>query len=426
MLGGQQNEDYKSYLQRALYFNATGRTIEAMSGLVFRKDPDIELPDALVPYENDIDMAGTTLEGFARDMVDEVLTVGRVGVLTDYPPAPETASVLTIEQARQAGQRPYLTMYKAESILNWRLGRWNNRTMVTGVWLKETYESADGDKTQIRELFFDGAYGQRVWREAAKNSWEIVEERYPTKQGATINHIPFYFCGAKEGGAAVQKPPFESLADINIAHYRNSADRENAVHVAGLPTPWVNGIADPKEAPVMHLGSNTCLMLPPDATAGFLQCGADGVGAIKEAMLEKEQQMAALGARMLAPEKAQAEAAAAHEIKRGGENSVLAALAGAVSIVLSASLKFMAEWVGANPDDAHIELNKDFLPSPMDATMLREWVATWQSGGFSYETFIHGLVQGELLPDTTSAEDEREKMESDPPPLGVTGDDDDQ
>lgn len=417
MLGGQSAADYAAYKMRALYFNATGRTVEAMSGLVFRKEPTVNLPEALKAYEDDIDMAGTTLDGFARDIVDEVLKVGRVGILIDYPPAPDSGNVLTIDQARQMGQRPYLTKYTAESIINWRVGRYSNRTMLTGVWLDETQEGAD--QSRIRELFFDGAYGVRIWQETAKGEWDIVQERYPTMGGKTIDHIPFYFCGAKEGDSSVQNPPIESLAYVNIAHYRNSADRENAVHVAGLPTPWVNGITDPAEFPQMHLGSNTCLMLPPDAQAGFLQCGADGVGAIKEAMLEKEQQMAALGARMLAPEKSQAEAAAALEIKRGGENSVLAALAGSVDIVLGAALKFMAEWVGANPDEASVALNKDFLPTPMDANMLREWVATWQSGGFSYETFILGLKQGELLPDNITAEDEQEKMQSDPPALGA-------
>lgn len=417
-LGGQKDEDYKAYLARALYFNATGRTVDGMTGLIFRKDPTIKIPEALEVYRDDIDMAGTTLDGFAQDCVEEVLKVGRVGVLVDYPAPPESDSVLTIEEARQMGQRPYLTMYKAEAILNWRTGRYNNRTMVTGVFLEEAYEDEEGVKAQIRELFFDGRYGQRVWRQSDKD-WVVVEERYPTKQGGAIDHIPFYFCGAKEGGPDVQNPPIESLAYVNIAHYRNSADRENAVHVAGLPTPWVNGITDPENGPQLHLGSNTCLLLPPDATAGFLQCGADGVGAIKEAMTEKEGQMAALGARMLAPEKSQAEAASAHEIKRGGENSVLGAIAGAVDIVLTASLKFMAEWVGANPDDASLTLNKDFVPSPMDAQMLREWVATWQSRGFSYDTFIQGLVQGELLPDSANAEDEIEKMQSDPPPLGT-------
>ena len=407
-LSGQTDADYKAYKERALYFGATGRTVDGMAGLIFRKPPTIQLPTALEQYASDIDMKGTTLEGFARDCVDEALVVGRFGVMIDYPPASPDRGVMTIEEARQYGQRPYLTMYKAESIINWRTGRYANRHVLLNVWLVE----AEG---QIRELFFDGFYGQRIWQLDKNDKWFVAQEFYPTKSGQKIGEIPFYFCGKKEGWIDVQDPPIEQLAYINIAHYRNSADLENAVHVAGQPTPWVNGITNPDEIPSIHLGSGTFLKLPPDAEAGFLQCGADGVGALREAMADKAAQMAALGARMLSPEKAQAETAEAQQIKRGGENSVLASIAGAVEIVLTASLRFMADWVGANPDDAEFELNKDYLPATMDSAMLREWVAAWQSGGFSYDTFIGGLKSGELIPDTIDPQDELDKMSIETP-----------
>lgn len=415
-LSGQTDDDFKSYKERAVFFGATGRTVDGMAGLIFRKEPTISLPAALEQYAPDIDMKGTTLEGFARDCVDEALIVGRFGIMIDYPPSAPDVGVMTIEQARQMGQRPYLTMYKAESIINWRSGRFANRQVLLNVWLLEK----DGEEDQIRELFFDGFYGQRIWRTDKNDKWVVFEEYYPTKEGQKIEEIPFYFCGKKEGGIDVQNPPIESLAYLNIAHYRNSADLENAVHVAGQPTPWVNGITNPDEIPAIHLGSSTFLKLPPDAIAGFLQCGADGVGALRESMADKVAQMAALGARMLSPEKSQVESAESQQIKRGGENSVLASIAGAVEIVLSYSLKFMADWVGANPEEAVIELNKDYLPAQMDSAMLREWVAAWQSGGFSYDTFVNGLKSGELIPDSIDPQDEIEKMQNETPAIPRT------
>lgn len=36
-LAQQDDTEYKSYQSRALYYNATGRTVDAMTGLVFRK-----------------------------------------------------------------------------------------------------------------------------------------------------------------------------------------------------------------------------------------------------------------------------------------------------------------------------------------------------------------------------------------------------
>lgn len=415
-LGGQSEEDYEAYKARALYFNATGRTVDGMAGLVFRKQPMIELPVALEDFKEDINLAGETLEGLARKATEEVIKVGRGGILVDYPPA--TDDQMTIEQARINGQRPYIALYKTEAMRNWRLGRVNNATVLVWVTLEEIYEEAGEYKKQIRELALEGIYIQRVWRMNKNGKWFIFSEHVPAKQGKPLSDIPFFFLAPKEGTSAVDAPPIENLAYINIAHYRNSADLENGAHVAGLPTPWINGVTDPENFPELHLGSNTCLKLPPDAEAGFLQCGSEGFAAIEKAMASKEAQMAALGARMLAPEKAAAETAEAHEIKRGGENSVLAALAGSVDATLTKAMKFMAEWSGANPEEVAIELNKDYLPAPMSAQMLTAWVATWQSGGISDQTFFNGLQSGELIPETLTFEEEQDLKAESTPALG--------
>ena len=46
-LEGQSEEEYRGYVGRALFFNATGRTAEGFSGMVFRRDPVVKLPKPL-------------------------------------------------------------------------------------------------------------------------------------------------------------------------------------------------------------------------------------------------------------------------------------------------------------------------------------------------------------------------------------------
>lgn len=414
-LSGQSKADYDSYRRRALFMNAVGRTVEGMTGLVFRRYPNIKLPEAIKLYETDINMGGVSLNGLAQEVVDEVLTVGRIGVLVEYPtPAPLPEGVTrTIEQSRIEGLRPYITTYKAEAIINWRYGRVANRTKLVNVFLAEADES-DASKQQIRELFLEnGAYGQRIWKEG-QSGWTVVSEQFPKSNGGPISDIPFWVCQPKEGNADVQSPPIEDLAYVNIAHYMNSADLENGAHVAGLPTPVVAGV-DGENIVELHLGSTTVIQLPMGATATFLQCGGEGFATLEKAMDRKEAQMAALGARMLAPEKKTSETADSLEAKRGGENSVLSALAGSADMVLSSALRFMAEWVGADPKEVFIELNKRYLPTPMDATMLTAWVKAWQSNAISYETFFAGLQRGELVPESISAEEEQDDIEAQAP-----------
>lgn len=423
-LSGQSPEAYNAYKKRALYMNATGRTKEGMTGLVFRRYPTIKLPEALKAFEVDINMEGLSLAGMAQAMVEELLEVGRYGLFVDHPttaPLPNGAA-RTIEQSRREGLRPYITAYKAESIINWRYGRVNNVTKLVNVFLLEVVEGED--EAQIRELHLDnGSYGQRIWRKAGKTTgqWLVVQEIFPLMGGKPITEIPFWFCQPKEGRGDVQTPPLEDLCHVNLAHYMNSADLENGAHIAGLPTPWVNGVGDPVDFPELHLGSGTVLTLPPNAQAGFLQCGNEGFATIEKAMDRKENQMAALGARMLASEKKAQETEGALEAKRGGENSVLATLAASGEMSFTNALRFMALWVGANADEASIELNKRYLPTPMDSAMLGEWIKAWQTGAISYETFFGGLQRGELVPETTTAEEELDKIGSQEPVLGTIG-----
>jgi hypothetical protein len=46
-LKDQTPDDYKAYIMRADYFNATARTLDGLVGMVFRKEPTVTIPDAL-------------------------------------------------------------------------------------------------------------------------------------------------------------------------------------------------------------------------------------------------------------------------------------------------------------------------------------------------------------------------------------------
>jgi hypothetical protein len=119
----------------------------------------------------------------------------------------------------------------------------------------------------------------------------------------------------------------------------------------------------------------------------------------------KEAQMAAIGARMLAPEKRQAETAESQAIRRGGENSVLAALAQGVSQGLTRALSILAFWAGAGGKVA-FTLNRDYLPIAMSAADLKAHVAAWQAGALSDESLFEALKQGEVIAESITFEEE--------------------
>src|SRR5574343_743283 len=66
-LTDQTSAEYSAYKSRACFFNATGRTIQGLEGMLFRKPPVITAPDALVALFDDVTLSGQTLTDFAKN-----------------------------------------------------------------------------------------------------------------------------------------------------------------------------------------------------------------------------------------------------------------------------------------------------------------------------------------------------------------------
>lgn len=422
----QSSEEYDAFKSRALYYNATGRTVDGLTGLIFRRPPTTEIPGGVDYLTDDVDTSETPLLAFSEKAVEELIVTGRFGLLVDFPPMD---GARTLADERAAGARPYVKSYAAETIINWRTARINNRNQLNLVVLSEVHEEVDGYGTkatqQLRALrLIDGTYQVELWRKVdaadKKQQWKMVEG-YPTTPlmaGKQMNFIPFVLCGPMGVDCAVAKPPILDLANVNLSHYRTTADYEHGLHFTGLPTPVVYGHTFEK-GEKFALGSTVVKAFAhPEAKAEFMEFKGEGLKQLAARLDEKESMMAALGARMLASEKRAAEAAETAAIHRSGENSVLASLANAASAALTKALTWCAQWAGVQKPAA-VELNTDFLPTGMSAQEMGELVKAWQGGAISHETLYDNLKRGEIAQQGVTFEQEVGKIQGEGPKLGA-------
>ncbi len=395
-LSGQSEPQYRSYAERAAFFNATGRTLDALTGMIFAKEPQYDLPPAIDRFADDITLTATNLREFAEQVVEQQVAVGRVGIMVDYPENVPTG--VSVAQAEARNIRPFLRHYKAEAILNWRTAAINGAQVLVMVVLEEEhYEQTDEfsltEVTRYRVLDMTPE-GYRV--RVMTNQGDILSETYPLMQGRPIGFIPFVILGANSCDTEVQKPPLLDLVDANIAHYRNSADYEHGLHFTGLPTPYVAGV-QLSEGQSLNLGSMTAWVFPdPAAKAEFLEFKGEGLKAVREAMKDKEQRMAVLGARMLADDKRTAEAFGTVELKTAGERSVLASISRAASDAITRCLNYMAMWVGA-PQTCRFSLNTDFGAARMEPQMLQQLVGAYQADAIPLSVLFDNLQRGEIV-----------------------------
>ena len=404
-LKDEDEDGYCARLGRSDFFNATWRTISGLVGMAFRKEPTAEVPTAIEPFLDDIDLAGTSLNAMAKDLVEDVLEYGRIGIMVDHPERPANVTALSKSAAEQLGLRPTLQVYGAESIINWRYGRVNGSTVLTMVVLKECeliqvseFEAKEEDRYRVLDLDETGVYRQRVFRIDDKGNDELVSEVFPMMNGKPMPFVPFYIIGANGIATETDEPPLIDLVDANIAHYQLNSDYRHGLHFTGLPTPWVSGYAQDSTNPAsFYIGSKSAWVFPdPQAKVGFLEFSGQGLNALKEAIAALEQRMAILGARMIADETSQVETLGATQIKRQGENSVLSAIVIAVSAVIEKALGVMSEWAGGS-GPVVFKISREFMPVPMTAQDLTALVGAWQNGALSEAELFDLFKRGDLI-----------------------------
>jgi hypothetical protein len=399
---------YASYVLRAMYYPAIGRTVAGLAGLVFGKRPTV----AGVPKAQEADFADVTLNGvslgaYAITLCREILTTGRAGTLIDFP------------DGVTPGARPYWLLYPAEAIVNWRVDRVAGRQVLTLLVLKEAVEVEKADDpftadtvTQYRVLqLIDARCVVTVYRESGEHKGTFVagEPRIPLRRGVALPFLPFVFLGPGDTSADVDQPPLQDLVDVNLSHYRTSADREHGAHWTALPTPYITG-HELAAGETLSIGSGKAWVLPnPAASAGMVEFTGAGLAALKDLMEEKRQLMATLGARMLETQKNTQEAAETVRLRHAGEASALSLLATALGQAITQAIRWHLFWAGLEPttaDKATVTMNPEILDE-LSADDLRALVTSWQAGAIAKKTVYYNLTWGEWArPDVTFEQEE--------------------
>jgi hypothetical protein len=427
-LTDQSQEAYAAYLMRATFFNATWRTICGLVGMLFRKPEVVEAPDSIKKHLEDVTMGGEPLHVFVQELAEECFKVGRVGLMVDYP-ALNVENKLTIAQAEALGLRPTMQRYAAETIINWRVGLVNNVSKLLMVVLTEEFyirgdEFSGKCETRYRvlDLIQDPknpaqmAYRVRVFRvnEKSDSQEQIGEDSFPLMAGKPLQEIPFFFLGTDSITPEVDIPPLIDLVDLNIAHFRVSADYEHGCHFSGLPQMVVSGYVPDSTSDKLYIGGASAWTFPdPAAHASYVEVNGN-FAALENNLNRKEEQMVALGARLLASDKRINETATTAAIHHGGETSILSAVAQVLSLGVTKALGVFSQWAGVTAP-VKFEINRDFFPVPMDAPTLQALVSAWQSGAISQETLFQNLQEGEIISSDTDFEKESAKIANAPP-----------
>lgn len=418
---------YDQYVFRAVYYNATGRTLSALSGMAFTKWPEQQIPAQLEPWKEDVSGSGIPLVQHAQLSIGEVLKTGRAGILVDYP---NTGGEVSLAAQSAGGVQPTMSIYPAHAITNWDVERRGGKVILTLVVLRESHASRDGfelkQEPQYRVLRLDATgYVVEIWRkrlnpETKKEEWYLFQVSMPTRGNSQRwQEIPFQFIGAKSNDWSIDPGPLYDIAVLNVAHYRNSADYEDSCYMVGQPQVWMSGLDEQwvkmLQEKGITFGSRTILPLPVNGSAGILQPQPNAM--CKEAMDAKELQMAALGARLLVHGKAGAAAKTATEIQSDdtSSHSVLSLVCDNVSMAYTQAIKWAADFANAAGDVA-FSIPTEFAHMKLDAQTMTAMMSAVQAGQMPLSDFWTQLREAGYIDSEKTDEQIREEIDGQSPP----------
>jgi hypothetical protein len=421
---------YNAYLTRAVFYNVAQRTQAGLVGQVFLRDPAVEVPTLLDPVLTDATGSGVPLDQLAQELTGFGVAHGRGGIYIDYPSveAPvesegnEEVAAATVEQLESGEVRPVIRAIPPLDIINWRIKRRGASLILSLVVFREDqiveddgFETKKQDQWRVLRLDANDEYVVEIYRNKIGTK---PDETYMPRDhtGARLREIAFSFIGAVNNDPKPGPMPMYDLCSINIGHFRNSADYEEAAYMLGQPTGWFSGLTEAWVKDVLGgkvpLGSRAIIPLPQQASAGLLQVQPNTM--CKEAMDQKEAQMLALGAKLVEGSQVQRTATEA-DIDNISETSVLSSVAKNVGSAIEFALTWCLRFTGGEAKMKY-DLNTEFDLVNLSPEERKTLLAEYQAGAITFEEYRSALRKGGIayLPDDEAKkqldEQEAERM----------------
>lgn len=413
---------YKAYKQRAVFLNATARTLNALLGIAFAKPVQINLGTQLAPLADDVDGSGLPITQLLRGTMSEVLQSGRAGFLVDYSRTAqfdEFGNALPQTAAEMSANRVNIFMYTADQIINWRTT--NGKDTLIVLKEKEDLSTADPDDfahsdvtiwTELR-MVEGKAYARRWFYNADTREVQMDLPRGFNKtelvplldaSGSPLTELPFCWCGAVDNNASPDPAPLSDIASINIKHYVAEADVAEIAHIVGQPTMIASGLtqswADKYLKNGIAFGATKGVMLGQNMSAQLLQAEERNLSV---ALCERrEKQMAKIGASLVekgtAPKTATEAAFDAQT-----DNSILSLIAGNVEKAFNRALEIATLFVGESGDN-NVVLSKFYSEIEIDSQTLTALMGGVQGGTIRLSDFIKWLMSKGIIDDSQTVE----------------------
>ena len=404
-LEDQNASEYENYKSRTVFLNAVKRTVQGLVGVAFRRPVEWTLGEGNEDLEADLETFtndGLSFGVFAREVFRETILMGRCGVLVDAPPS---------------GGLPYVTVYAAENITDWKVATKDGRKSIEKICvyeedgnsaIRQTFGHQVSDQYRLLSLE-SGDYTQTVYMVNDKGDYGgPAQEFTPQVGGQSIQTIPFTFFGPNNCLADVDQSPVVDIARLNEKHYLASADLSHALHYSALPTPYVTGFSG--DAGALSLGPNRVWLLDTDQKAGMLEFKGEGLSYLEGSVSRLKEEMSLMGAGLMAEARRGSENSEVVQTRARGEQATLLTVLDTVERGLENVLQLYLLWRNRDPRGVQVRLNRDLSETQLAYRDVLMIMRLYMNGLMPMDAVLDKLYEGDILPSNMTASDAKELL----------------
>ncbi|MCL6184941.1 DUF4055 domain-containing protein [Acinetobacter baumannii] len=395
---------YAAYLTRAVFYEVTGTTLNSLVGAAFATDPSFKFTPELEHLERNANGAGLSAYQLAQTGIRHLLKHYRCALYVDYP---DVIPARNLKEHKEQNSYPMIHLLNAVDVINWDSMMVGNQKKLCLVVIREVVSTrgSDGfskeDREQFRVLRLEPdengefAYSVQIYTKNDKGEYEGGPKKFPTDHsGRTWSYIPFTFVGAVDNSEEIKKPPLLALANLNLAHYRDSADFQESVFYMGQPQFYATGVNwawyDEAKKRGIYIGAKVLLPLPENGDLGIVQ--ADPNTLAREAMKDKWEQMKEMGARLIEKGSAAKKTATESNSDDAVQHSVLSLCVVNMNEAFSMALRWAAKFVVPNvdvltKDELMFEISQEFNKQGYLAELARQLFEAALQGRSSFKSW---------------------------------------
>lgn len=419
---GMDEDQYAAYLDRAVFYNMVYRTVTGLTGAIFRRDPRVlNAGPRLMQMMPRISKDGLSLSIFAKVIAQEMLSVGRYGVLVD--------------KASSDGPtvRPYLAGYTCENILDWSTIEIDGRDEFDYILLREfdtdrrlyIFEGTEAKPNsnygqlyfnyRILRLTWDEQFQRHVYQQEFYSSPGEDADLSSTPQvfvpmvfGRPMDRIPFRFFNATTNLPDVEKPPILDILTLNLSHYKTYAQLEHGRFYTANPVYYVTGGTEDDS---YHIGPSVVWEVGSNEKAGIIEFNGQGLKSLENALEAKESQVASLGGRLIGDSNTAGQSDNQIKLKDRNEQSLLLNVTTVINENFTFLLRVMADWMNEARPELSFRTNQDFLLDQAAAREFRAITMMYEAGILPIEVIYEYFLKAEIIPEYVTKEKFLEMLE---------------